>query len=132
MTEHRLEGTRVSLPRAGGREVLKLTPFNPRSPGPGEALVRVRPGRADDIAATLTAGDVCVDPVLVKVKLTSHAVPAVVLPDAAVSTSCPLLCVHAPVVPRSPLLDVTLRLVLSDVCDPVSPEIVTVEPTAMS
>ena len=69
---------------------------------------------------------------LVRLKVTSHAVPAAVPPDAAVSTSDPLFCVHVPAVPRSPLLDVTLRLPSLEVCDPVSPEIVTVDPLARS
>ena len=79
-------------------------------------------------ASTLTAGDDCVARGLVTLKLMMHACPSVMPPDAAVSTSVPVLCVHAPVVPSSPLLDVTARLAASAVCDPVSPEIVTVDP----
>ena len=62
-------------------------------------------------------------------KLMMHACPSVMPPDAAVSTSVPVLWFHAPVVPSSPLLDVTARTASLVVCVPVSPEIVTVDPS---
>ena len=46
------------------------------------------------------AGDDCAVAVFVKVNVTTHAVPDAVPPDAAVNTSCPVDCVHAPLVPN--------------------------------
>ena len=80
------------------------------------------------VAATLTAGDACDEPPLVRLNDTTHGSPAASPAAAAVSTSVPSPCVHAPVVPSLPPHVVTLRAVLSGVCAPVSPEIVTVEP----
>ena len=53
-------------------------------------------------ADTLTAGDDCAVAVLVKLKVTTHAVPDAVPPDAAVNTSCPSASVriHDPLVPN--------------------------------
>jgi hypothetical protein len=51
-------------------------------------------------ADTLTAGDDCAVAVFVKVSVTTHAVPDALPPDAAVNTSCPVDCVHAPLVPN--------------------------------
>jgi hypothetical protein len=82
------------------------------------------------VADTLTAGDDCAVAALVKLNVTTQAVPDVVPPDAAVSTSCPELCVHVPVVPRRLDVDVTVKLAESVVCEPVRPVIVTVEPVS--
>jgi hypothetical protein len=81
-------------------------------------------------ADTLTAGDDCAVAVLVKVKVTSHAVSDVVPPDAAVNTSSPGDCVHAPLVPNWLDVEDTVKLALVTVCDPVSPVMVTVDPVA--
>jgi len=85
-------------------------------------------------AATLTTGDVWSPAIFCKANVTSQAVPAIVPVDAAVSTSCPVLAVfvHAPEVPRRPDVDATVKAPLSAVCEPVSPEIVTVEPAFRS
>ena len=80
-------------------------------------------------ADTLTAGDDCAVAVFVKVNVTTHAVPDAVPPDAAVNTSCPGDCVHAPLVPNLSDVEDTVKLALSAVCDPVSPVMVTVDPT---
>ena len=69
-------------------------------------------------------------PGFVKWNVTTQAVPDVVPPDPAVITSSPELCVHEPVVPRRLDVDVTVKLDTSAVCEPVSPVIVTVEPSA--
>jgi hypothetical protein len=53
-------------------------------------------------------------------------------PDAAVSTSVPLLCVQSPVLPSFEELVATARDDESVVCVPVRPEIVTVDPSARS
>jgi hypothetical protein len=63
---------------------------------------------------------------LVKLNVTTQAIPDVVPPDAAVSTSVPELCVQAPAAPRRLNVEVTAKLP-SAVCEPVSPVIVTVE-----
>ena len=81
-------------------------------------------------ADTLTAGDDCAVAVFVKVNVTTHAVPDAVPPDAAVSTSCPVDCVHAPLVPNRFDVEDTVTLPESAVCDPVSPVMVTVDPVA--
>jgi hypothetical protein len=81
-------------------------------------------------AATLTAGDGCPLAVFVKLKVTVYAVPDTVPPDAAVSTSRPELCVQEPAVPRRLDVDVTGNASEDAVCEPVSPVIVTVEPSA--
>ena len=83
-------------------------------------------------ADTLTAGDDCAVAVLFKVKVTTHAVPDAVPSDAAVNTSCPDDCVHAPLVPNRLDVEDTVKLALSAVCDPVSPVMVTVDPAARS
>jgi hypothetical protein len=79
------------------------------------------------VADTLTTGDDCAVAGFVKLNVTTQAAPTVVPPDAAVSTSCPELCTHAPVVPRRLDVDVTAKLDTSAVCEPVRPVIVTVE-----
>ena len=91
----------------------------------------IEPTLLASVADTLTAGDDCAEAGFVKLKVTAYAVPEVVPPDAAVSTSVPELCVQAPVVPRRLDVDVTAKLP-SAVCEPVSPVIVTVEPFARS
>jgi hypothetical protein len=68
--------------------------------------------------------------VLVKVNVTTHAVPDAVPSDAAVNTSCPVDCVHTPLVPNRLDVEDTVKLALSAVCDPVSPVMVTVDPVA--
>jgi len=82
------------------------------------------------VADTLTAGDDCAVAGFVKLNLTSQAAPDVVPPDAAVSTSSPVLRFHAPDVPKKLDVDVTARACESGVCEPVSPAIVTVDPSA--
>jgi hypothetical protein len=57
-------------------------------------------------ADTLTIGETCAESGFVKANVTSHAKT----PDAAVNTSCPGVCVHAPLVPNrsdveEPVLD---------------------------
>ena len=69
-------------------------------------------------------------PGFVKWNVTTQAVPDVVPPDPAVSTSSPELSVHEPVVPRRLDVDVTDKDDELTVCEPVSPVIVTVEPFA--
>jgi hypothetical protein len=83
-------------------------------------------------ADTLTAGDACAESGFVNSNITTHSVPDTVPPDAAVNTSSPDDCVHAPLVPNRPSVDVTGKLALSAVCDPVSPVMVTVDPAARS
>ena len=84
------------------------------------------------VADTLTAGDDCAPTGFVKSKVTVHTVPDVGPPNAAVSTSVPELCVQEPAVPRRLDVDVTGKDDEVAVCEPVSPEIVTVEPAARS
>jgi len=85
-------------------------------------------------AITLTDGDTWAVAVFVKTKVNSNAVFAAVPPDAAVSTSVPEFCVQAPALPRRLPPDVTVvtlkGLSESSVNEPVSPEIVTVDPVA--
>ncbi len=87
----------------------------------------IEPTLLASVADTLTAGDDCAVAGFVKLNVTTQAAPDVVPPDAAVSTSCPELCVHAPVVPRRLDVDVTAKFRSPAVCEPVSPVIVTVE-----
>jgi hypothetical protein len=89
----------------------------------------IEPTLFASVADKLTSGDDCAEAGFVKLKVTAYAFPDVGPPNAAVSTSCPVLCVHAPVVPRRLDVDVTAKL-SSAVCEPVSPVIVTVEPAA--
>ena len=60
-------------------------------------------------ACTLTAGDGWFVAEFFKLKVTIQSDPFLVPPDSAVNTSCPVLlfCLHAPVVPISPDVDVT-------------------------
>jgi hypothetical protein len=81
------------------------------------------------IADTLTAGEIWAVDGFVKVKFTTVAVPDTVPAAAAVNTSCPDDCVHAPVVPNRPDVDVTVKIP-STVWDPVRPVMVTVDPVA--
>jgi hypothetical protein len=99
-------------------------------PGFVIAATAIEPTLLASVADTLTAGDDCAVAGFVKLNVTTQAVPDVVPPDAAVSTSCPELCVHAPVVPRRLDVDVTAKLAEVAVCEPVSPVIVTVESVA--
>ena len=92
----------------------------------------IEPTLLASAAATLTAGDGCPSAAFVKLKVTVYAVPDTVLPDATVSTSVPELCVQLPSVPRRLDVDVTGKDDEVAVCEPVSPEIVTVEPAARS
>jgi hypothetical protein len=82
-------------------------------------------------ADTLTTGESCAVALFVNSNVTSHAVPDTVPPDAAVNTSCPVVCVHAPLVPNRLSVETTVKL-LPGVCDPVSPVIVTVDPSGRS
>ncbi len=79
-------------------------------PGFVIAATAIEPTLLASVADTLTAGDDCAVAGFVKLNVTTQAVPDVVPPDAAVSTSCPELCVHAPVVPRRLDVDVTAKL----------------------
>ncbi len=90
----------------------------------------IEPTLLASVADTLTSGDDCAVAGFVKLNVTTQAAPDVVPPNAAVSTSCPELCVHAPVVPRRLDVDATAKLAEFAVCEPVSPVIVTVEPVA--
>ena len=92
------------------------------------ATTAIEPNTCDILAAILTAGDCWSVAVFVRLKDTTKTAPDNVPPDAAVSTSDPLLCVHVPAVPSKPPDDSTRKFTLSAVCDPVSPEIVTVDP----
>ena len=105
------------------------TPYSD-APGFVIAATAIEPTLLASVADTLTAGDDCAVAGFVKLNVTTQAVPDVVPPDAAVSTSCPELCVHTPVVPRRLDVDVTAKLAEVAVCEPVSPMIVTVEPVA--
>ena len=105
------------------------TPYS-SAPGFVIASPAIVPTLFASVADTLTAGDDCAVAGFVKLNLTSQAVPDVVPPDAAVSTSCPELWIHTPVVPRRLDVDVTAKLAESGVCEPVSPVIVTVDPNA--
>jgi hypothetical protein len=82
-------------------------------------------------ADTLTAGDTCAVALFVKANVTTHGVPDTVPPDATVNTSCPGVCVHVPLVPNSSPVEVTVTL-LPDVCEPVSPVMVTLDPAGRS
>ena len=106
------------------------TPYSD-APGFVIAATAIEPTLLASVADTLTAGDDCAVAGFVKLNVTTQAVPDVVPPDAAVNTSCPELCVHAPVVPRRLDVDVTAKLAeIPAVSEPVSPVIVTVEPVA--
>jgi hypothetical protein len=70
-----------------------------RTIGLREMEMRAAP-LATTAASMLTSGDDCAVAELVKVNVTTHAVPDAVPPDAAVNTSCPVDCVHAPLVPN--------------------------------
>jgi len=95
------------------------------------AAAPIEPTLLASVADTLTTGDDCAVAGFVKLNVTTQAVPDVVPPgDAAVRTSCPELCVHAPVVPRRLDVDVTAKFAEVAVCEPVSPVIVTVDPFA--
>jgi hypothetical protein len=87
----------------------------------------IEPTLLASVADTLTAGDDCAVAGFLNLNVTAKAVSDVVPPDAAVRTSCPELCVHAPVVPRRLDVDVTAKFRSPAVCEPVSPVIVTVE-----
>ena len=76
-------------------------------------------------ATTLTAGDVWAVAVLVRSNFTTQEVPAMLPVDVAVKTSIPV-CIHAPEVPKTPDDD-TVKFDASNVCEPVSPKIVTIE-----
>ena len=107
-----------------------VTPYSD-APGFVIAATAIEPTLLASVADTLTAGDDCAVAGFVKLNVTTQAVPDVVPPDAAVNTSCPELCVHAPVVPRRLDVDVTVKLAgLPAVSEPVSPVIVTVESVA--
>ena len=94
------------------------------------AATAIEPTLLASVADTLTAGDDCAVAGFVKLNVTTQAAPDVVPPDAAVSTSCPELWIHTPVVPKRLDVDVTAKLAESGVCEPVSPVIVTVDPNA--
>ena len=95
------------------------------------AATAIKPTLLASVADTLTIGDDCAVAGFLKLNVTTQTVPDVVPPDAAVSSSCPELCVHAPVVPRRFDVDVTAKLAgLPAVSELVSPVIVTVEPSA--
>jgi hypothetical protein len=94
---------------------IDVPPFGPyiNVPGPPGfviAATAIEPTLLASVAHTLTAGDDCAVAGFVKLNVTTQAVPDVVPPDAAVSTSCPELCVHAPVVPRRLDVDETAKL----------------------
>ena len=105
------------------------TPYS-GAPGFVIASPAIVPTLFASAADTLTAGDDWAVPGFVKWNVTTQAVPDVVPPDPAVSTSSPELCVHEPVVPRRLDVDVTDKDDELTVCEPVSPVIVTVEPFA--
>jgi hypothetical protein len=94
------------------------------------AATAIEPTLFASVADTLTAGDDCAVAGFVKLNVTTQAVPDVVPPNAAVSTSPPVLWFHTPIVPRRLDVDVTAKLAESGVCEPVSPVIVTVDPSA--
>jgi hypothetical protein len=104
------------------------TPYSD-APGFVIAATAIEPTLFASVADTLTAGDDCAVAGFVKLKVTVNAVPDKGPPNAAVSTSCPVLCVQSPAAPRRLDVEVTVKL-SSAVCEPVSPVIVTVEPFA--
>ena len=81
-------------------------------------------------ADILTGGDDCAVALLCKLNITTQGVPAFSPDDVAVSTSCPKLCVHEPTSPRRSDVEVNAKPGESAVCEPVRPEIVTVDPAA--
>jgi len=83
-------------------------------------------------AITLTAGDDWSLRVFVKLNISTQAIFEIVTVDAAVSTSCPPACVHAPAVPKRLSVDATAKTAVPAVCEPVRPEIVTVDPVGRS
>ncbi len=102
------------------------------APGFSIAATAMKPTLLARAANTLTAGDGCAVAGFVKLNVTSQSVPDVVPPVSAVSTSVPELCVQLPAVPRRLDVDVTGKDGEFNVCEPVSPMIVTVEPFARS
>ena len=98
----------------------------------GAIEYRVAPSMSRIVADTLTAGEVCSLAEFFNSNITRHDVPDTVPPAAVVSTSCPELCVQTPRVPKRSNVDVTCSVDVSNVCDPVSPEMVTVDPLARS
>jgi hypothetical protein len=103
----------------------------PKSDDPGFviAATAIEPTLLASVADAFTVGEDCAVSGFLKLNVTTQAIPDVVPPFAAVSTSRPELCVHAPVVPRKLDVDVTAKLTES-VGEPVRPVIVTVEPAA--
>ena len=95
------------------------------------AAIAIDPTLLASVADAFTVGDDCAVARFLKLNVTTQAIPDVVPPFAAVSTSRPELCVHAPVVPKKLDVELTAKLAES-VCEPVSPVIVTVEPSARS
>src|SRR6056300_459497 len=83
-------------------------------------------------AMTLTDGGVYSTAACRRSNVTVQATPRDVPPLAAVSTSCPVDCVHTPAVPKRFDVDGTGKLTESAVCVPVSPTIVTLDPVGKS
>ena len=106
----------------------------PKSDDPGFviAATAIDPTLLASVADAFTVGEDCAVSGFLKLNVTTQAIPDVVPPFAAVSTSVPELCVHEPAVPRRLGVDVTGNVSEVAVCEPVSPVIVTVEPAARS
>jgi uncharacterized protein with beta-barrel porin domain len=100
------------------------------------AAAAIEPMLLASVADTLTAGDVaCSVARFVKLNVAVTSTSLEIPVDPAVSTSCPLVFNHAPVAARAVVGDdvtVTVKDSAFSVSEPVSPVIVTVEPSARS
>ena len=80
-------------------------------------------------ASTLTNGDVWSDSGFVKLNVTVQGVAASMPPDSAVSNNTPESCVHTPWIPSMLEVDAMLKEDEDAVSDPISPKMVTVDPS---
>ena len=95
------------------------------------AATAIEPMLFASVADKLTGGDVaCSAAGFFKVNVAVIATSLEIPVDPAVSTSSPLVFVHAPVAVRAVVGDDVTVKVVSDVSEPVSPVIVTIEPSA--
>ena len=62
------------------------------------------------VACMLTVGELCLMSGLVRLNVTEQATPASNPADAAVSTSCPVLCVQLPTVPSELAVEETANI----------------------
>ena len=84
----------------------------PKSDDPGFviAATAIDPTLLAIVADAFTVGDDCAVSGFLKLNVTTQAIPDVIPPFAAVSTSRPELCVHTPVVPIKLDVDLTAKL----------------------